>query len=71
MKKKRKGCGGKVFAEKGGYKSGMKEQRGDPDDESGESVEPMAKLPLVGMGESVSFGSDCGCIELGFKKPRF
>jgi len=49
----------------------MKEQRGDPDDESGESMEPMAKLPLVGMGESGSFGLDCGCIELGFKKPRF
>ena len=29
LKKKKKGCSGKVFAEKEGFKSGMKERVGD------------------------------------------
>jgi len=39
------------LAEKEGFKPGMKESR-VMDDESGESMEPMGKVPLVGLGKS-------------------
>ena len=39
------------FAGKDGYKPGMKEWR-VMGDESGESMEPMEEVPLVGLGES-------------------
>jgi len=34
------------FAEKKGFKPGMKEQGGVVDDESGQSMQPMGKVPL-------------------------
>jgi len=39
------------FAEKKGFKPGMKEWTG-MDNESGESMEPMEEVPLIGLGES-------------------
>jgi len=50
LKKKRKAAVGKI-GRKGRFKPGMKESR-VMDDESGESMEPMGKVPLVGLGKS-------------------